>query len=342
MTDQQVVSAAIAGISGEMLDMLMPMHVWFGPDGRVIRTGPTFTKLYGSDKLAGENVMDLFAIRRTGTQNSMATLLAMAGQRLSLSLTSLPDLPMRAQCVAMPENSGGILNLSLGLSFAEAVDVRGLTLHDFSPCDHTVDLLYLREAIAAVAKESRRLTDRLLAAERAAALRAATDELTGLANRRALAAHLDQLLWDSTKNFGLMQIDLDHFKEVNDTYGHHAGDAILRRVSSVLKSAIRDGDVAARTGGDEFVLVIRGTDDPETLDYVAQRVLRQLKSPVEFDGHEFEIGASIGTTRSSLYARPDADQMLRDADEALYASKRQGRGRNCFFEPPAPEGTILP
>ena len=139
-----------------------------------------------------------------------------------------------------------------------------------------------------------------------------------------------------------MQIDLDFFKEINDTHGHHAGDAVLRRVGDILRGVTRADDVAARSGGDEFVLVLRGSEDPVTLDQVAQRIFREMKVPITVDGIELTIHASIGTTRSSFYARPQADQMLRDADEALYASKRFGRGRNCFFKPQGMDEKKLP
>ena len=182
---------------------------------------------------------------------------------------SLPELSLRGQCIRLPNDAGGLLDISLGLSFAEAVELRGFTMSDFSPCDHTVDLLYLREANLSVAAESRRVTDRLIAAERAATARASTDELTGLANRRTLSAALDNLLSLDEQSFAIMQLDLDHFKEINDEYGHHAGDEVLRRVAQVLKGVVRGNDVAARIGGDEFVLLIRDGDNEDALDAVA-------------------------------------------------------------------------
>lgn len=334
MNDQSGPAADIIQFDGSALDVLMPMHVVFGVDGVVRRTGPTFRKLFGTAEPVGQSLFDLIKFRRLGIKASVDALLSLRGHRLGLIITSMPELPMRGQCSALPDGDGGLLNLSLGLSFAEAVEFRGLTMSDFSPCDQTIDLLYLREAILAVSAESRSVTDRLVAAERKATTKASTDELTGLANRRALSAELQQLLERDDLPFSVMQLDLDHFKEINDQHGHHAGDAVLCRVATVLKSVIRGRDIAARIGGDEFVLLIKGSDDVKNLEMIANRIIARLNEPFEIDGTDFTISTSIGTTRSSFYARPDTDRMLRDADEALYASKRQGRGRNCFYEPP--------
>lgn len=342
MNTQSTPTPELIALDGRALDHLMPMHLWFEPDGVVRRAGPTFRKLLGAIDPVGRSLFDLVQFRRVDGAKSAKAVLSRAGQRLSLVVTSLPDLPMRGHCVALPEGAGGLLDLSLGFSFPEAVELRKLTMSDFAPSDHTIDLLFLREAILSVAAESRRVTDRLVAAERSASTQASTDELTGLANRRALAAELDRLVDEAEGNFALMQLDLDHFKEINDTHGHHAGDEVLKRVAQVLKGVVRGRDMGARIGGDEFVLLIHGNDDVAVLDGVAERIIARLKEPIEIDGVAFSIGTSVGTTRSSLYAVPDADRMLRDADEALYASKRQGRGRNCYFQPPGLEKRAIP
>lgn len=333
MTDQSAIDIGLPGLAPDALDLLMPIHLLFGPDGRILRCGPTLAKLLGDAQILRRPVHEIVSLRGTPASGTVDTLMSSGGRKLILSLSSMPDLPMRGICVPLTGGAGGLLKIALGASFAEVLERRSLTLSDFSPCDQTVDLLYLREAIDAVAAESERQTDRLVASRRIAMTRASTDELTGLANRRALALFLDQLTSQNDIKFAVMQIDLDHFKEINDTYGHHAGDAVLRRVGEILNKLVRSDDMAARAGGDEFVLVLRGSEDPVTLDQVAQRIFREMKVPVAVDGVEITIKASIGTTRSSFYPQPQADQMLRDADEALYASKRFGRGRNCFFKP---------
>lgn len=341
MNDQVTITGDVIGFDQDALDTLLPMNVCFDLDGRIVHAGPTFQKLIDAENPIGMPLAAFVNLRRNGVAPSTQGLLAQAGRRLALILTSMPHLPMRGHCVALPGGAGGMLNMSFGLSFAEVVEARDLTMSDFSPCDHTLDLLYLREANLSVAAESRRITNRLLAAERAAQVDAATDELTGLANRRAFAQAFEEIASQDDGAFAIMQLDLDHFKEINDAHGHHAGDQILCRVADVLKSVVRSRDLAARIGGDEFVLLIRGHDDETLLNGIAGRVIASLNDPMLIDGVEFTLSTSIGTTRSSLYARPEADRMLRDADEALYASKRQGRGRNCFYEPPGMSGRML-
>ncbi|MBF9031759.1 diguanylate cyclase [Rhodobacterales bacterium HKCCE3408] len=334
-------SDALIGLQGRALDRLLPMHLWFGPDGTVSRAGPTLTKMIGAGDLTRRAVFDLMDIQCLPQPLTVAGLLALDGQRLSVRLRALPDLQLRGQLVALPGGTGGLMNLSLGFSFAEAVDGCGLTLADFSPCDHTVDLLYLREAIAAISAESLQLTDRLISAERAAEARAMTDALTGLANRRALSDELRRLIDRPSRGFALMHLDLDRFKEVNDRFGHPEGDEMLRHAAREVQAELRDTDMLARIGGDEFVILFRDCEATQVLDSIARRITRRVSRPVRIDGAVCRIGVSIGIARSSDYAGPDAERMLRDADAALYASKRAGRGRHSFHQPGADTGTPL-
>ena len=128
----------------------MPIHLVFGPDGRVSRCGPTLAKLIGEEKINGRAVHEMVTLRGASASEMVEAMLASGGRKLVLALKSMPDLLMRGVCVPLPGGVGGLLQLSLGQSFAEAVERRALTLSDFSPCDQTVDLLYLREAIEAV------------------------------------------------------------------------------------------------------------------------------------------------------------------------------------------------
>jgi len=256
-------------LSRRALDQLMPMHLWFAASGEVLHTGPTLTKIAGGADLRGRPVLDVVDLLRPKVAAGVPALLLLQGARLRLCLKSKPDLPLRGMIVALPAGVGGLINLSLGLSFARAVTECDLTLRDFTPCDQTVDLLYLREANAAIAQESRNLTDRLQSARAAAEQQALTDTLTGLANRRAMDAALQAMVDEPLPRFGLMHLDLDFFKEVNDTLGHAAGDHVLARASEILRAEIRAGDIVARVGGDEFVLLFRDCDDPDLLEAIA-------------------------------------------------------------------------
>jgi diguanylate cyclase (GGDEF)-like protein len=318
----------VIGLSGGMLDALMPMHLWVGPDGRVVQAGPTLAKMARRDTLAGRSVTEVIALCRPVQPATLPALRGRVGQRVGLALINAPDLPLRGAVASMPDAAGVIVDISLGLSFARAVAEFGLTLTDFSPCDQTVELLYLHEANASTMALSRHLTRRLEGARADAERQAMTDPLTGLANRRAMDAHLARALADMTQDFGLLHVDLDLFKEVNDTLGHAAGDAVLERVGEVLRSDLRGGDVAGRVGGDEFLLLLPGSPEPEELCAVAARLIERLETPVPFEGRECRISASIGIAASVAYAaRPGLDALLADTDAALYAAKRAGRGR---------------
>lgn len=285
MIDPSEGSMRWLALSRRALDQLLPMHLWVSASGHVVRAGPTLARIAGGADLRGQPVFDVIEVQRPNLSQGLPALLSVQGVGLRLCLRARPDLPLRGMVVALPAGVGGLLNLSLGLSFARAVDECGLTLKDFSPCDQTVDLLYLREANAAIAEESRKLTGRLQQARQAAEQQALTDVLTGLANRRAMDAVLREFAADPVPRFGLMHLDLDFFKEVNDSLGHAAGDRVLTHVAGILRSEIRSGDVVARVGGDEFVLLFRDCDDPDLLEAIGARLISRLEEPISVDGH---------------------------------------------------------
>ena len=126
-------------------------------------------------------------------------------------------------------------------------------------------------------------------------------------------------------------IDLDHFKEVNDTLGHAVGDKVLKQVSARLWGSTRENDVLARLGGDEFSLLLRGIDKPADAAAIAERITRTMSTPFSIDGHHIVIGASVGIAMA-----PDdgetTDQLMKNADLALYRAKAEGRSTFHFFE----------
>ena len=318
----------VIGLSGGALDALMPMHLWADPDGRVVQAGPTLTKMARRGDLTGLNLFRVLEMRRPARVDGVQALMALAGQRLGLVLSNARDLPLRGALTTLPEGTGLILDISLGLSFARAVSEFGLTLNDFSPCDQTVELLYLHEANSSTMALSRHLTQRLEAARAAAETQALTDALTGLANRRAMDAEIARALSDPSREFGLLHVDLDLFKQVNDSFGHAAGDAVLARVGEVLRHELRHTDVAGRVGGDEFLVLIRDCEAAVDLGGIATRIIAALERPVIHEGQVCQISARIGIAASADYAmRPGLDRLLADTDDALYRAKRGGRGR---------------
>jgi len=156
------------------------------------------------------------------------------------------------------------------------------------------------------------------------------DALTGLPNRRFLDDHLARLDTGAAGEFGLLHIDLDRFKQINDTLGHAAGDAMLVRTANILRANAREGDIVARIGGDEFVIVCSPQSAAEGVEQLAERIVRTLREPFDFDGRACRAGVSIGVAMSSSAAH-DPRQLLINADIALYRAKNEGRNGYRFF-----------
>jgi diguanylate cyclase (GGDEF)-like protein len=165
------------------------------------------------------------------------------------------------------------------------------------------------------------------------------DVLTGLPNRALFCDRLDQsLAWSRREGASLsvLYIDLDRFKDVNDTLGHAAGDRLLAAVATRLGTCLRETDTLARLGGDEFAIVQVGTRHLADTERQAQRIVETLSEPFEIGGNSIAVGASIGITVRSgtnLALLPcDSGLLLQEADVALYRTKEAGRGGYCFFE----------
>ena len=153
---------------------------------------------------------------------------------------------------------------------------------------------------------------------------AATDPLTGLANRTGLAQGAAQLLADGAPH-ALMLLDLDRFKPINDVHGHDAGDAVLRAVAARLQAHIRAGDIVARLGGDEFVVLLAAPRSDADLEVLALRLGAAVRQPVEFQGQALTVGASTGIARSPRDGRT-LTELMRSADQAMYQAKQSGSG----------------
>jgi diguanylate cyclase (GGDEF)-like protein len=160
------------------------------------------------------------------------------------------------------------------------------------------------------------------------------DPLTGLANRRLFLEQVNERI--AVDREGLVPVvlfvDLDDFKVVNDTLGHTAGDRLLIAVADRVRSCVRTGDVAARLGGDEFALLLEDGEDLARAVLVCHRLLEALEAPLQVDGQEIAISASIGMA-AGHFAIGQADEMLRNADVAMYIAKADGKNRYAVFEP---------
>ncbi len=325
-----------AVIEGAALSLAMPMHMLTDDAGRVVSIGRTLAKFVdgGAAAILGRPLFDVIRLRRPGGVTTIAGLRRHAGVALRVDMPSAE--PVRHVGVAVPAGDGILIKLSPGIGIVEAVARHRLTISDFTPTDLSVELLYLVEANNAALKEAQSLNGRLEDARICAQEAAFTDALTGLRNRRALDHLLGRLAAADTP-FALLNIDLDRFKAVNDTHGHAAGDHVLEAAAAHMRRAARRDDVVARTGGDEFVMVLRGQVAPERLLLIARDLIAAIETPVRIPesagGATCEISASIGIARSVDYETPDPAQMAQDADAALYVSKRAGRGRAGLHEP---------
>lgn len=162
------------------------------------------------------------------------------------------------------------------------------------------------------------------------------DGLTGLPNRSQFAARLERALAYAerqNRQLAVMFIDLDHFKPINDTYGHLVGDALLRQAAARLAACVRKSDTVSRQGGDEFVAMLEDVGDPDTAAQIAGKLIAAMGEPFEVDGLRLHVGLSIGI---SMYPRDGADPtvLMQRADAAMYRAKTEGRNCYRFFTPP--------
>jgi diguanylate cyclase (GGDEF)-like protein/PAS domain S-box-containing protein len=167
--------------------------------------------------------------------------------------------------------------------------------------------------------------------------RASHDTLTGLPNRHAFVDRLGQALLrtrrrKSTSKVGVLFMDLDRFKNVNDSLGHGAGDALLVAVAERLKNRLRPEDVLARFGGDEFAVLLESVEDPSEMIRVARRICEALREPFSVSDYRVSVNTSIGIALGAAHTK-DPEGMLREADVAMYRAKEQGPGRYEVFDP---------
>ena len=168
------------------------------------------------------------------------------------------------------------------------------------------------------------------------------DAVTGLPNRNLFREHLEMEIRKAHRAgqpIALLFLDLDHFKDVNDTLGHDMGDILLEEAAQRLRSCVRDSDVVARLGGDEFTLILSELEEPADVERVAQKILHQLSEPFRLKEELVHISVSIGIT----FYPEDAvaiEDLLKNADQAMYAAKKMGRNRYNYFTSSMQEAAI--
>ena len=315
-----------------LLDVMCPMHLVLSATGHVVHAGPTARKLRPGQPLIGKRFLELFDLKRPRAVTTMAALEAIAGTKLHLQMRDAPNTEVKGILLPSPHAGETIVNLSFGISVVDAVSAFALSSADFAATDLTIEMLYLVEAKSAAMEASRKLNLRLQGAKIAAEEQAFTDTLTGLKNRRA-TDHVLARLVDWGTRFGVMQIDLDWFKAVNDTLGHAAGDHVLQVVARVLVEETRDSDTVARVGGDEFVMILPHARNGDAMEGIGKRIISRLSEPIPFQGEMCRISASIGAAIFEPDSGQTVAQVIDDADVALYASKHRGRAQHTQYTP---------
>lgn len=161
-------------------------------------------------------------------------------------------------------------------------------------------------------------------------LRATHDALTALANREAVQARFREAAEDGDAPLAVFYIDVDHFKRINDRLGHAGGDAVLLAVADRLRAAVRPGDLVSRFGGDEFVVVAGGVDNPSVAAVIAERIRAGMEAPVRVSGRTMSVTVSVGTAVGDARS---GELLLEQADTALYRAKELGRDRAEMYMP---------
>lgn len=160
------------------------------------------------------------------------------------------------------------------------------------------------------------------------------DVLTDLPNRRMMEDRLNQGLAQAQRYhrpLAVLFIDLDFFKNINDSLGHHAGDALLVEVAQRLRTCVRAGDTVSRSGGDEFIIILTEITSVQDAEVVAEKILHLLQQPMEILGNSIRIGASIGIAVHPVDDPDDVQELMIKADKAMYEAKNAGRNRYSYF-----------
>ncbi len=285
--------------------------------------GPTLRTVMG-DGIGGKAFFDVFRVERPRHVQQIAHVRSRAGKKLVLAGQGVDGerVGFRAMPVLLSDDSGRvIIDLSFGENFAEAIARYALTSANFKPNDLSIDLLYSFEIQRNLLKDSETMADALKAAKAEAEDIAMRDPVTGLGNRRALQMQLDKALSGELGQgpVVLMMVDLDKFKEVNDDFGHAAGDIVLRHTATCLSALAGHEGFAARMGGDEFALFLRM--DQAMIGAMSQQLLSAIASKISIDGIKYATSASLGYLSFEPGEDMSADQLLSQADIALYHAK---------------------
>jgi diguanylate cyclase (GGDEF)-like protein len=312
--------AATAGLRGEVE---IRVQLYAIQVGEAARQDPALW-----NALAGDATAPLptgIGVRDAAGVAERQRIYSIAGRMLVDSAVATPSWPFMVARRALTDGATQLGEAEVARSLRPALETTAL-IAGAAGCLGLLMFLLLRIAPLRLLK----------AAVEHASFLSAHDLLTGLPNRRLFQALLEQALERAHRDrtqVGVFYLDLDHFKQINDLLGHPAGDAMLRMFAERLRNRVRASDTLARLGGDEFAVIQPMLRRSEDADALAQVLLETVVQPFEFDGQLLHVGLSIGISLSEAGVRCDPDQLMRQADMALYQVKDEGRGRARFFEP---------
>lgn len=316
-------------ISSEIIGCLVPFHILVDSHGVVRAAGPAMLKLVGAEKLINHPVFEVLRFVKPRRLDPAKNLQDGLGKRLSVDFQSIDkSLDSKAFGMALPINYAGaphvFIALTPSVNARAFVEKHGLKISDFGPADGSADLLPLLAMQEDMLEDSKIKSSRLAVARDAAERLANHDALTGLPNRRALMDGLSRAL--ARCHVSLLHLDLDRFKEINDTYGHAAGDAALKHTAASIKDVLGQETLCARLGGDEFVGVVEGAKSEDDLDALARKLVDRISESFTYEGNTLKIGASVGIATALPSDQLSANVILHHADIALYEAKRFGQG----------------
>lgn len=309
---------------------LYPMHLHVDISGAIISAGITLKKIIG----AAEHVSDIFLISSDlmdFIHRGSARMDFNAGSRVCFRLKRKHNISLRGQAIEVC--GGALFDLGFGVDIVSAIQEFGLTAADFSQSDLAMEFLFLHEANSAIMDELSKSNTSLEAARRSAEILSVTDPLTGLLNRRGFDAALEEACRNAVASpIALVQLDLDSFKSVNDTFGHAAGDTVLCHVASAIRSVTRCSDKIARVGGDEFSILLIPIYSKADIKSYGKKILERILCPIFIDGYTLNITASLGVSFPNNRTSLNRGVLATNADQALYKAKSRGPGVIDFYD----------
>jgi diguanylate cyclase (GGDEF)-like protein len=304
----------------QLLDAAFPFHLRLDPALRVVGFGRSLPMLFPGVCIGDE--VNAHAWASPIREALQAEHFQVQPGRAVVLLSRSTEVRLRCQVFGLDDGTIMLLGTPW-LGSLDDLDRTGLTLGDFAEHDPTPDFMFVFQSQLTALNDARRLADRLRRLESERRHQALHDPLTGVGNRRLFTENLERNLPGAC----LVIVDVDDFKEVNDTFGHPMGDAVLCAVAQRLRSLTSGEDTIARLGGDEFAVLLAGNDPAARSVVLAHGIVEAMRKPVRLDGSSVSVSVSVGAVPHG-----DPSVLARNADVALYAAKRGGRGRAVLFD----------